>query len=68
MKFPNDLCEVSGGGKNGTCYTAWVKKLEWPSISRITESVIYSREECSNKAGVNAGSCASGFGVCCTCK
>ena len=25
-------------------------------------------EECSNKAGTNAGSCASGFGVCCTCK
>ena len=25
-------------------------------------------EECSNKGGVNAGSCASGFGVCCTCK
>ena len=26
------------------------------------------REECSNKGGLNAGSCASGFGVCCTCK
>ena len=25
-------------------------------------------EECSNKGGVNAGSCASGFVVCCTCK
>lgn len=45
VKFPNDACAVSGGSKNGTCYTA---------------------EECSNKGGVNAGSCASGFGVCCT--
>ena len=25
-------------------------------------------EECSNRGGVNAGSCAEGFGVCCTCK
>merc|ERR1711971_141712 len=45
VKFPNDACTVTGGSKNGTCYTA---------------------EECSNKGGVNAGSCASGFGVCCT--
>ena len=29
--------------------------------------VSYS-EECSSKGGVNAGSCASGFGTCCTCK
>jgi len=45
VRFPNDVCVISGGAKNGTCYTA---------------------EECSNKGGVNAGSCASGFGVCCT--
>jgi hypothetical protein len=45
VKFPNDACSVTGGSKNGTCYTT---------------------EECSNKGGVNAGSCASGFGVCCT--
>jgi len=45
VKFPNDACAVTGGSKNGTCYTA---------------------EECSNKGGTNAGSCASGFGVCCT--
>ena len=31
-------------------------------------SYVSSREECSNKGGTNAGSCASGFGVCCTCK
>merc|ERR1719225_1842890 len=45
VRFPNDPCVISGGSKNGTCYTA---------------------EECSNKGGTNAGSCASGFGVCCT--
>ena len=22
FRFPNDMCEVSGGTKNGTCYTA----------------------------------------------
>merc|ERR1712226_160333 len=26
----------------------------------------YTAEECSNKGGTNGGSCASGFGVCCT--
>ena len=26
------------------------------------------REECSNRAGKNDGSCAQGYGVCCTCK
>ena len=25
------------------------------------------REECSNKGGTNDGSCASGYGVCCSC-
>lgn len=45
VRFPNTGCVISGGTKNGTCYTA---------------------EECSNKGGTNGGSCASGFGVCCT--
>lgn len=27
-----------------------------------------NREECSAKGGTNDGSCASGYGVCCTCK
>merc|ERR1719410_1007331 len=26
----------------------------------------YTSEECSNKGGKNEGSCASGFGICCT--
>jgi len=45
VRFPNDPCTVTGGSKNGTCYTG---------------------EECSNKGGISAGSCAQGFGVCCT--
>ena len=32
------------------------------------KDLYYFREECSNKGGTNGGSCASGFGVCCTCK
>ena len=34
----------------------------------IIKDLYYSSEECSNKGGSNGGSCASGFGVCCTCK
>ena len=30
--------------------------------------VVFPSEECSSKGGTNAGSCAQGFGVCCTCK
>ena len=26
------------------------------------------REECSDKGGTNDGSCAQGYGVCCTCE
>ena len=28
----------------------------------------YFSQECSSKDGTSAGSCADGFGVCCTCK
>ena len=28
----------------------------------------YSAEECTSRGGVNGGSCAGGYGVCCTCK
>ncbi len=30
--------------------------------------IFFSSEECSNRGGTNAGTCADGFGVCCTCK
>merc|ERR1712223_2254522 len=32
----------------------------------IYNGTCYTAEECSNKGGTNDGSCASGFGVCCT--
>ncbi len=28
----------------------------------------YTSEECDDKGGTNSGSCADGYGVCCTCK
>ena len=28
----------------------------------------YLADECSSKGGTNSGSCAAGYGVCCTCK
>ena len=28
----------------------------------------YTSEECDAKGGTHEGSCADGFGVCCTCK
>ena len=28
----------------------------------------YSAEECTSRGGTNGGSCAGGYGVCCTCK
>ena len=29
---------------------------------------VFCREECSDKGGTSIGSCAEGYGVCCTCK
>ena len=47
-------------------------KCHWRSALYMIPFMIlifsFYSEECSNKAGTNAGSCASGFGVCCTCK
>ena len=42
-----------------------VRKFQFPTY--LVVHIAY-REECSTKGGVNSGSCASGFGVCCTCK
>ena len=33
-----------------------------------TNHLIIFREECSSRGGTSEGTCASGFGVCCTCK
>jgi len=36
------------------------------SSSTNTQGTCYSASECSSKGGTSSGSCASGFGVCCT--
>ena len=39
------------------------------SFENVINNLPFSlREECSNKGGTEDGSCASGYGVCCTCK
>lgn len=35
------------------------------TVSGSKNGTCYTAEECSNKGGVNGGSCAEGFGVCC---
>ena len=30
--------------------------------------LIYFRDECEQRGGINDGGCAEGYGVCCTCK
>lgn len=65
LRFPNDGCIVIGGSKNGTCYTPYVIKYFHENISF---KIICFREECTGKGGTASGTCASGFGVCCTSK
>ena len=46
--------------------------LIWPLLPNFDQSILLnsytSREECSSKGGSQDGTCASGFGVCCTCE
>jgi len=37
-----------------------------PCDAGTKNGTCYTKEECSNKGGTNDGSCASGYGVCCT--
>ena len=33
FRFPNDPCTVTGGSKNGTCYTGWVNAAnQFPAV------------------------------------
>ena len=34
----------------------------------VLNGTCYSAEECSTRGGVQSGTCAGGYGVCCTCK
>ena len=54
-KNANIICEGSLG-------------VTFVSIRSLVRFLSHYREECSNKGGTNDGSCAAGFGVCCTCK
>ena len=51
-------------------YTSKRKFHHLKAIQLIWSSwvVFLGRSECTNKGGTSSGSCASGFGVCCTCK
>ena len=39
-----------------------------PCQGTDSNGTCYSAEECSHRGGSSVGSCASGYGVCCTCK
>ena len=38
------------------------------NATSTTQGVCYTSDECNSKGGVNSGTCANGFGVCCVCK
>lgn len=66
VTFPNDPCDA--GSKNGTCYTKYLTNELFKYKYMYGQNSSFSfREECSNKGGTNDGSCASGYGVCCSC-
>ena len=60
VKFPNDGC-TTAAGTYGVCYTA----SECLSLSMEIESS-YAHKIFSSSGGSSSGTCASGFGVCCT--
>ena len=37
-------------------------------VGATKNGTCYTAMECANRGGNNAGTCASGFGVCCECK
>lgn len=40
-----------------------------PCIGQASKNgTCYTADECSSKGGINSGTCAQGYGVCCTCK
>ena len=39
-----------------------------PCYAGTKNGTCYTASECEQRAGVNAGSCAQGYGVCCTCE
>ena len=39
-----------------------------PCTGESKNGTCYTTEECNQKGGTRSGSCAQGYGVCCTCK
>ena len=39
-----------------------------PCDATTKNGTCYTASECEQRGGVNAGSCAQGYGVCCTCE
>ena len=56
--YPNQNLELKSIKSSDVC----------SSLSGIKIGFQNFREECNSKGGKNDGSCASGFGVCCTCE
>lgn len=68
--FASNEIESEGSDKKG-------KILNFFTVVRFPNSVCaadtlngtcYSAEECSSRGGTQSGTCAGGYGVCCTCK
>ena len=67
VTFPNEPCD-SNGDKNGTCNFDNGLSVIISLIICIFCGTGYTKEECSDLGGIESGTCASGFGICCICK
>ena len=77
VTFKNVPCRSSSttsssGPRNGTCYTLNGMFFSWNQFHEIFREIDFTKKnkmyfflECSELGGSSAGSCASGFGVCC---
>ena len=45
-----------------------VQKTIYCSSFDFQNGTCYTKDECEEKSGTSAGTCAEGYGVCCTCK
>ena len=62
VKFPNSACNTTGGNYYGTCYTA----TECAALGINEDNIWANSDKICFLGGTNSGSCASGFGVCCS--
>ena len=81
VKFPNEACNATGGNYYGTCFTATectalgnislkipttILHLPWRFLTLFQYFVLDIYFRSSAPGGTASGTCASGFGVCCT--